>query len=399
MRQIITFLVSLALLSLSLLSLATPAFAQQTKAPDLPSTTATVDQLSQIRARLIALQLEINDQRLSPEIRKSLEDERTRLTNEMRGFTAQRKRITERVPIEPQLSDLSSRSKLRTGGGPTNQIARGGPETIVSHFADMVDGDLARNGSEVTISIDYALGMFILSGYAWEVEEAKTALRDALPAYLARTEELRKSDERVASEAAQRQESARLTRLENTSVNIDWKGGTLANLVTTVQSSVRCNVVLAEPSVGALVIPTISVKLVAPEVFFLSLQSIPLTDDRRLTVSIVSPDQASREGDFGGKNAEPNAADTLPVIVISEKSGSHAGSADRRVFDLSDWSGADAAGVKKLIEAINFAMEANGQESQVKVRYHEPSKILFAKGPADSVALIGDIVNATRSKK
>jgi hypothetical protein len=35
----------------------------------------------------------------------------------------------------------------------------------------------------------------------------------------------------------------------------------------------------------------------------------------------------------------------------------------------------------------------------MKVRYHEPSRILFAKGPSDSIRLVDEIVDAIRSQK
>jgi hypothetical protein len=74
-------------------------------------------------------------------------------------------------------------------------------------------------------------------------------------------------------------------------------------------------------------------------------------------------------------------------------------SVTQRIFDLSDWPGAEGAGMKRLIEAIDFAMQANGTAEQMKVRYHEPSRILFAKGPSDSIRLVGEIVDAIRSQK
>jgi hypothetical protein len=44
-------------------------------------------------------------------------------------------------------------------------------------------------------------------------------------------------------------------------------------------------------------------------------------------------------------------------------------------------------------------MQADGSADRVKVRYHEPSRILFAKGPSGSIRLIDEIVTAFRAKK
>ena len=71
----------------------------------------------------------------------------------------------------------------------------------------------------------------------------------------------------------------------------------------------------------------------------------------------------------------------------------------QRIFDLSNWPGADAKGIESLIGAIEFAMQADGSVDRVKVRYHEPSRILFAKGPSGSIQLIDEIVTAFRNKK
>ena len=160
-----------------------------------------------------------------------------------------------------------------------------------------------------------------------------------------------------------------------------------------------CNVVLAEPSVSALEIPALSVKLVAPDVFFRSLQAIPLNNDRRLTVSVIAPEP--KVGD--GKPATATAAETLPVIVIAEKFQANRTNqpalTEQRIFDLSDRPEFDAAGIKKLIEAIDFAMQANDTAEQMKIRFHEPSRLLFAKGPHDSISLFDEVVNTFLDKK
>jgi hypothetical protein len=167
--------------------------------------------------------------------------------------------------------------------------------------------------------------------------------------------------------------------------------------VKAVRSTVECNVVLAEPSVGALVIPALSVNRVAPEVFFQSLQSIPLAEDRQIAVSVIAPEPSATDG------KSPASIETRPVIVIREKFSANLvdrpASTTQRIIDLGDWPGAEGAGMKRLIEAIDFAMQANGTAEQMKVRYHEPSRILFAKGPSDSIRLVDEIVDAIRSQK
>jgi len=370
--------------------LAVPAIAQQSTVPSPPSATATTEQLAEIRARRQALSRELGSLPPDSPRRQDIKEESARLSEDMRRFAAQTTHVSVRVPIDPMLIDISSRTPLNLGNEPQS---RGGVRrTYITHFADTVEADLATRGSQATIGVDAALSLFAITGPQWEVEEAKAALQSALPAFLQRIRELDEIDAKSRISQQIVRDKDLLARLHRSTVNINWEGGTLGALVKAVRSTVECNVVLAEPSVGALAIPALSVNRVAPDVFFQSLQSIPLADDRQLAVTVIAPESKPTDG-------ESSALETLPVIVISERSDPRVSSSERRVFDLSGWSGADAAGIKKLIEAINFAMEANGQESQVKVRYHEPSKILFAKGPQDAVALINDIVLAIQSKK
>ena len=109
---------------------------------------------------------------------------------------------------------------------------------------------------------------------------------------------------------------------------------------------------------------------------------------------MVAPESTPTDG-------KPSALETLPVIVIAEKfraASANTGSATtQRIFDLGGWTGAEGAGMKRLIETIDFAMQANGTAEQMKIRFHEPSRILFAKGPSDSIRLVGEIVDAIRN--
>ena len=134
-----------------------------------------------------------------------------------------------------------------------------------------------------------------------------------------------------------------------------------------------------------------------------SIDAVPHTAMRarglmnRRTVSVIAPE--AKVGD--GKPA--TAAETLPVIVIAEKFQANRTNqpalTEQRIFDLSDRPEFDAAGIKKLIEAIDFAMQANDTAEQMKIRFHEPSRLLFAKGPHDSISLFDEVVNTFLDKK
>jgi hypothetical protein len=375
--------------------LAPPALAQQSNAPSPPSATATTELLAQIRAQMRALAEEIRRLPESSPRRREIGEESAGLSEQLRRFAAETTPVSVRVPIDPMLIDISNRMPLNIGNEPSS---RGGARrTYITHFANVVEADLATRGSQATIGVDAALSLFAITGPQWEVDEAKAALQSALPGFLQRVRELEEIDANGRISQQIGREKDLLARLHRSTVNINWEGGTLGALVKSVRSNVECNVVLAEPSVAALVIPALSVNRVAPDVFFQSLQSIPLAEDRRLTVTVIAPDAKPTE------DKSTSSIDTLPVIVIGEKFRANPtnlpAATMQRIFDLSNWSGCEGPGMKRLIETIDFAMQANGTAEQMKVRYHEPSRILFAKGPSDSIRLVDEIVDAIRSQK
>ncbi len=365
--------------------------------PTLPSATATIEELAQIRAQMFAVREVLSQTDIPSEDLPKAKAELARLIEKMRRFSAQQTLATARVPVDPKLIELSGSVAPRQAGTLPGVAPRGGSFTFIYHFSQMVESDLAARGSDTTVGVDATLSMFTISGPQWQVEEAKAALKDALPAYLQRVQDLEAIDASGRADQRERREREQFNQVQRSTVNIDWEGGTLGALVETVRSSMVCNVVLAEPSVSALEIPALSVKLVAPDVFFRSLQAIPLDNDRRLTVSVIAPE--AKVGD--GKPA--TAAETLPVIVIAEKFQANPTNqpalTEQRIFDLSDRPEFDAAGIKKLIEAIDFAMQANDTAEQMKIRFHEPSRLLFAKGPFDSISLFDEVVNTFLDKK
>lgn len=374
-----------------------PALPSATPTP--PSATATIEELAQIRAQMFAVREVLSQTDIPSEDLPKAKAELARLIEKMRRFSAQQTLATARVPVDPKLIELSGSVTPRSAGNPPGSTTRGGSFTFIYHFAQMVESDLAARGSDTTVGVDATLSMFTISGPQWQVEEAKAALKDALPAYLQRVQDLEAIDASGRADQRERRERELFNQIQRSTVNIDWEGGTLGALVETVRSSMVCNVVLAEPSVSALEIPALSVKLVAPDVFFRSLQAIPLNNDRRLTVSVIAPEP--KVGD--GKPATATAAETLPVIVIAEKFQANRTNqpalTEQRIFDLSDRPEFDAAGIKKLIEAIDFAMQANDTAEQMKIRFHEPSRLLFAKGPHDSISLFDEVVNTFLDKK
>lgn len=368
-------------------------------AQDPESESNRYTRLVDLRASILSAADKLRSPDLSAERRAELQRDLSVLNEMMREFTDDCATASERIPVEQTLLVVASQVRSMLFSQAVAPRVGRTVDPVVAYI-DSVRNDLRDRLSTVALELEDPLSMVRISGKRWEVEEAKRALRDALPAYVERMGELIEAERRVQSERQREQ-----WRIEEFStVNIDWKGGTLQELVASVKPLVECNVVLADPSVGGLTIPALSVKRVAPEVFFRSLQSLPLADDAQIVVTVVAPETA--EGSKPSQSAQSQGKpviNTSPVIVIARKPVSAADSPSaavtQRIFDLSNWAGADAKGIKTLIEAIDFAMQADGSADRVKVRYHEPSRILFAKGPSGSIQLIHEIVTAFRNKK
>jgi hypothetical protein len=85
-------------------------------------------------------------------------------------------------------------------------------------------------------------------------------------------------------------------------------------------------------------------------------------------------------------------------VILIRRTAAPVVDSSSQVFDLSGWKDSDDAGIKALVEAVNFALESDGTAQSVTVRYHKPSKLLFAKGPARAVGLVGEVVSTMRNR-
>ena len=261
--------------------------------------------------------------------------------------------------------------------------------------AEQIQSELSseRRSSNLGIRAHGLKGTVVVVAERWELDQVAAevlerflAMRDEVRAAAAARRDL---DERAALERARAAERA----LYHTTVNIRWAGGRLADLIAEVQKGVSCNVVLGDESVGNLVVPALSVDFVAPAPFFRMLNSMPLreaADGATAGVSVIveQPTQETKSGD---------APATRPVILIRRTAAPVVDSSSQ-VFDLSGWKDSDDAGIKALVEAVNFALESDGTAQTVTVRYHKPSKLLFAKGPARAVSLVGEVVSTMRNR-
>ncbi len=249
------------------------------------------------------------------------------------------------------------------------------PKSVQQAAYDTVAGiqrALADDGARLRINYDPGLRVVTIAGRRWEVTDAREQIVAAL-----RELEVRMRDE---AELA----------LKAATVELDWNGGTLEQLVSLIQQQSACNVVFATPSTRLVEIPPFQIRLVTPEVLFQSLNILSADTAAPLMVEVVketAPQSSTQSA------SDPIASKTKPVIVIRQRLPElkHA------FHDLSSWTGANDKGIASLVEAIDFAMQNAGSAELVSLRYHEPTKLLFVKAPEDSIALINEIVHTIRN--
>jgi hypothetical protein len=285
--------------------------------------------------------------------------------------------VVVRQTAHPNLLEAAGRIGRVRQAGWSNA---GGPpkdSSLMEHFQETLESELRSRGSSVEISYDEPLAMFLISGPGWEVAEAQTLMEKSLGDYVHRISEMRAREERSGDSGRRR------------TLSISWDGGALGELVDRVRNNTGCNVILADPSLRDLVIPPFQVQRVTPEVLFKMLETLPGPDGARFFVAVVS--QSTVEP--GAKSPAPDDG-SMSAITISPSIRSE-DSPVSRIFDLRTLATADDQ--KPIIDAISFAMDAANYTSKVKVRFHEPSKLLFVQGPREAIVLVGEILSARDS--
>ena len=251
--------------------------------------------------------------------------------------------------------------------------------TLIEHFTNQFRYELRTRGSGVDIWFDQPLAMFSIKGTQWEVLEAKELMTELLPTYLHRIEEMR---------ANERTQSGRQIAAET--ITLDWTGGELGALVQRVNEQVVSNVVLSDPALANIAVPPLSVQRMTPEVFFKMLETLPRTDGNDFVVTVVNDTTIHPESKATAKVPGSIAAITIsPALETMQPPV-------KRIFDLRPAATADEQ--KSLIDSISFTMGAAEYTSEVKVRFHEPSKLLFVQGPRAAVELVAEVLRARMSK-
>jgi hypothetical protein len=161
-------------------------------------------------------------------------------------------------------------------------------------------------------------------------------------------------------------------------------------LVQRANDQVASNVVLSDPALANIAVPPLSVQRMTPEVFFKMLETLPRTDGNDFVVTVVNDATIQPESKATAKVPGSIAAITIsPAPETVEPPV-------KRIFDLRPAATADEQ--MSLIDSISFTMGAAEYTSEVKVRFHEPSKLLFVQGPRDAVELVAEVLRARMSK-
>jgi hypothetical protein len=289
------------------------------------------------------------------------------------------RQATLQVYADSKLLEAASQIGLFRQYKPFEPSRQYSESTLLEHFTNQIRYELRTRGSGVDIWFDQPLAMFSIKGSQWEVLEAKELMTELLPTYLHRIEEMR---------ANERTQSGRQIAAET--ITLDWTGGELGVLVQHVNDQVVSNVVLSDPALANIAVPPLSVQRMTPEVFFKMLETLPRTDGNDFVVTVVNDATIQPESKATAKVPGSIAAITISPALETMKPPV------KRIFDLRPAATADEQ--MSLIDSISFTMGAAEYTSEVKVRFHEPSKLLFVQGPRAAVELVAEVLRARMSK-
>jgi hypothetical protein len=369
----------LAALTTTVLLAASTASAMQTTPPAKPIAPERMAQLSEMRRQIADLwhQVQVHEDDAS---RSAAREAADKLEAEM-SKQPENTHVLDQVTLDASFFLLALYGR------------EGVSEFVIPNLVSTFTRSLEARNASVEVTFDETLGALILEGPRWQVDDAKVLAGELNAAVVQRIQDLRAADleqRRAVRLGDERDEEASRKAAQEAlrakTVNIAWNGGNLGELIAAVKKQVACNVVLSDPSLGEVSIPPLSVQFMAPKVFFLMLEKLPRTDGNDFDVTVVS--QSTVEP--GAKSPVPDDG-SMSAITISPSSRT-GNPPESRIFDLRALATADDQ--KPVIDAISFAMDAANYTSRVKVRFHEPSKLLFVQGPGEAIVLVYEILSA-----
>jgi hypothetical protein len=369
----------LAALTTTVLLAASTASAMQTTPPAKPIAPERMAQLSEMRRQIADLwhQVQVHEDDAS---RSAAREAADKLEAEM-SKQPENTHVLDQVTLDASFFLLALYGR------------EGVSEFVIPNLVSTFTRSLEARNASVEVTFDETLGALILEGPRWQVDDAKVLAGELNAAVAQRIQDLRAADleqRRAVRLGDERDEEASRKAAQEAlrakTVNIAWNGGNLGELIAAVKKQVACNVVLSDPSLGEVSIPPLSVQFMAPKVFFLMLEKLPRTDGNDFDVTVVS--QSTVEP---GANSPVPDDGSMSAITISPSSRT-GNPPESRIFDLRALATADDQ--KPVIDAISFAMDAANYTSRVKVRFHEPSKLLFVQGPGEAIALVYEILSA-----
>ena len=372
-----------------------------------PADDAAVQALKQIREQLKQLRARYSHVALPTDERETLRSQIVELETKLAQSPLSAYTIVNvQIPNELFESsaifhDLTSPTSRR-GTLNTTRMPSTGIDEVMNQMARTLAG--LQSMAEITRS--NFLPDVSIAGPAWEVAEAKKLLETKADEIARRVSDVRREAFMNSQRETLDRQRHLASEVESRLITIDWKGGTLAELLNTCRGT-RMNVVLAGGVATAnAIIPSLSVRDVEPSVFFRALATTPLEDGRWLRVVVTEP-TPMKSGSEGGNQralgeAEVAAAErALPIITIAIDSteSDHAGggavaapSIGTDVYDISAYLKANPGSMEKINDAISTALELSGGIEEIRVRLHEPTGLLFVRGPITQRKAVSQVV-------
>lgn len=236
-------------------------------------------------------------------------------------------------------------------------------------------------------------GVVVVSGQDSEVGKAldQAAALEAAAAERIRESEVAKRDAEMKQLDLERMKEEQRRRInEASAITVDFGGGTVAEYLDAVRTASRFeNIVIGDPSITKLKMPTVKVKRVTGAAAVMLLQSLRFSSEGRfvsLNVAIVAGDPAAIGID----------ADPVLVIDLANPTMTHVAgpSLQTQVFDLAVHQKVEPERVKALLDAIQLASSMHGGGESFQLKLHEPTGLLIAHGTPDDLELVQHTIRA-----
>jgi hypothetical protein len=166
--------------------------------------------------------------------------------------------------------------------------------------------------------------------------------------------------------------SATVTKTPNGApeIDIDFSGGTIADLTAVLQKSDAVFNLIALPECLQLTVPAFSLRNTDPETFGVVLNE--LLAPQRLNVFLT------------------HVSSTRAVLVLRKTTVG--GLTITRTFQISDYLKSQS--IDDIVAAIHMAWEFDPQHDPraIRLKFHPPTGLLLVSGPSDAIDVVGNVL-------